>query len=233
MISIIVPFLNEAENLKVLLPQLLKLQNKNIELLFINDGSDDHSERVLLAAFEKHKPKVKYQYISHGKRIGIGGAFRTGISMANGTHLSMLASDNEDNVSDIIDKIDLLSSYRTIILYNSNSNEARSAARRIISLIFRSYLNLRFGVKLIYFNAMGNIYPIETLRKITVQSDGFFSLAEIAIKVCQIENAVAHLPRKLNKRIAGEDKAMTFAALWTMIKDYRKCDLKVEHVRKI
>ena len=227
MISIIIPFLNEEENLKVLLPTLLKLQNKEIEFLFINDGSKDNSEKVLLAALKKHKPKVKYQYISHGKQIGIGGSFRTGISVANGTHLSMLASDNEDNVSDITDKIELLSSYRSIILYNSNSDEARSIVRRTISLVFRFYLNLRFGVKLIYFNAMGNIYPIDTLRKVTVQSDGFFSLAEIAIKVCQIETAVAHLPRKLNKRIAGEDKAMTFSALWTMVKDYRKCDLKV------
>ena len=44
----------------------------------------------------------------------------------------------------------------------------------------------------------------------SIQSNGFFCLAELTIKVLKVENSVVHCPRTLRKRLSGEDKALTF-----------------------
>ena len=201
MISIIIPFYNEEDNLKILLPNLLQSVSNKYELIFVNDGSEDESEKVLLDYLNSKSNSLKYQYFKHIKRMGIGAVFKTGISNASGTHLTMLASDNEDNIQDIIKSGKLITSYTTIMMYNKNSAETRVFIRRLLSILFRTYLNTRFNTKILYFNAMGNIYKLDLLRKINITSKGFFSLAEISIKMNKMEGGdVIHCPRSLSPR---------------------------------
>ena len=48
-ISIVIPFFNEKNNLRILLPQLkksLKTIKKKYEVIFIDDGSRDNSKKL-------------------------------------------------------------------------------------------------------------------------------------------------------------------------------------------
>ncbi len=224
MISIVIPFLNEEKNLRSLLPDVLSEIDQDVHLIFVNDGSSDKSETVLFEELKKAKNHISFDYVKHENRIGIGGAYRSALPLAKGSHLSMLASDNEDDIRDILNQKKLLANFRVVVFFNSNSDEARSLLRRIVSLTFRGYLNLRHNIKTMYFNAMGNIYPIELLKQIEIQSNGFFCLAELTIKVLKVENSVVHCPRTLRKRLSGEDKALTFRSLYVMINDYIRCN---------
>ena len=222
MISIIIPFLNEADNLRILLPNLLKQAGNQFELIFVNDGSTDTSEKVLFQELKKCKFDPHYQYIEHERQSGIGVAYRSALAVARGSHVCMLASDNEDNIEDIVKAVKFLQDFDVVMFYNANSFKVRSRFRRLLSLIFRSYLNYRFGVKALYLNAMGNLYPIGAIKSIEISSNGFFCLAEIVIKISGKTNSIVHIPRTLGQRSSGNDKALTLRSLLMIIADYLK-----------
>jgi glycosyltransferase involved in cell wall biosynthesis len=68
-ISIVMPCLNEAENLDALLPKLKEAQPK-AEILVVNDGSTDRSVEVC----QQHGISV----VSHPTSLGSGAAIKTG-----------------------------------------------------------------------------------------------------------------------------------------------------------
>mgnify|MGYP000132272445 CR=1 FL=1 len=58
MISIIIPIFNEVDNIEPLWTQLipqLKLLKQKFEVIFVNDGSRDGSEKILLNLAKKYK----------------------------------------------------------------------------------------------------------------------------------------------------------------------------------
>ena len=80
-ISLIIPLYNEEsrliENLKILRTFLLK--KKNSEIIFINDGSEDHSDKIIKNFISKIKKKNLIKYISYKKNVGKGYAIKQGV----------------------------------------------------------------------------------------------------------------------------------------------------------
>lgn len=75
---IIVPVYNEQEFLQQLIDRLksssIKQQDIDIKILFINDGSTDDSERLLI--------KNKVNYITHVNNLGLGASTQSGYKYA-------------------------------------------------------------------------------------------------------------------------------------------------------
>jgi len=103
MISIIVPFNNEAENLPILLKQIkmeMEKVNKEYEIILVDDGSTDHYQ---LSSHEK------IHLISHKKKLGKGQALATGVHKAQGDIIVFMDGDLQDDPADIkklLDRID-------------------------------------------------------------------------------------------------------------------------------
>lgn len=97
MLSIIIPFHNEKENLPILIKELKKeLTNIKLdyELIFIDDGSDDHYQENI---FNKKNVKL----IKHYKRLGKGLALKTGIENSNGDLIGFMDADLQDDPKDL------------------------------------------------------------------------------------------------------------------------------------
>lgn len=96
MISIIIPFYNEAESLPELLKQLdraCRKINRPYEIIGINDGSSDG-----------FKLKNKYQnlkILEHRKRLGKGQALSTGLKESKGEVVIFMDADLQDDPKDI------------------------------------------------------------------------------------------------------------------------------------
>ncbi|MBI5123650.1 glycosyltransferase family 2 protein [Candidatus Roizmanbacteria bacterium] len=96
MISIIIPFYNEAESLPVLVNQLidtLKKVSEKWEVVLVDDGSEEISN-------------IKYQIsniklIRHRKRLGKGAALKTGIENSSGEIIVFMDADLQDDPKDI------------------------------------------------------------------------------------------------------------------------------------
>jgi len=96
-ISILIPFLNESENIQFLVESLTDFCAKNntlkIEVIFIDDGSKDNSCNLLKNAtitnFEAKIIKLSQNYGSHA-------ALRAGIFHAKGEYITFMYADLQD-----------------------------------------------------------------------------------------------------------------------------------------
>ena len=92
-ISVVLPCLNEAENLKTLLPKLKEVCS-DVDILVVNDGSTDET----LAICEAHSIRV----ISHPCRMGNGAAVKTGARHAHGDIIIFMDADGQHDPADIV-----------------------------------------------------------------------------------------------------------------------------------
>jgi len=100
-ISIIVPFLNEAESLAQLIKetqQVLRLFPDESELIFVDDGSTDEGDRHIIAASELDS---RIKLITFRKNFGQTAAWAAGIEHAKGDVLVFLDADLQNDPKDI------------------------------------------------------------------------------------------------------------------------------------
>jgi glycosyltransferase involved in cell wall biosynthesis len=103
-ISVIIPFLNEAENIEKLVGELSLFcsahTNTAWEVIFVNDGSTDDSVEML-----KKKNHLGYEsrVISLSKNFGSHAALRAGILHAKGDYICFMYADLQDPLNLLVD----------------------------------------------------------------------------------------------------------------------------------
>src|SRR3989344_6157780 len=98
MISIIIPFFNEKENLPELLIELhAALKNTEYEIVFVNDGSTDGSVSDIKDSIDDKKVLL----VKMGRQMGKGKALKAGIERSTGEYIVFMDADLQDNPADI------------------------------------------------------------------------------------------------------------------------------------
>jgi len=99
-ISIIIPFLNEEDNIELLVNELENYFHSNkaltAEVIFVNDGSTDNSLEILKRIFFK---SFDAKIISLSKNYGSHAALRAGIVHASGNYIGFMYADLQDPLS--------------------------------------------------------------------------------------------------------------------------------------
>ncbi len=102
-ISIIIPFLNEAENAPVLSKELSAFAAANsaldLEIVFVNDGSTDNSLEVFRSLPFPKGTKM----ISLSQNYGSHAALRAGILNSSGKYVTFMYADLQDPLSLVLD----------------------------------------------------------------------------------------------------------------------------------
>lgn len=99
-ISVILPARNEAGSLRVLLPQILQLQQID-EVIVVNDASTDDTIEIC--------QQYQVTVVDHVYQKGNGAAIKSGARKANGDILVFMDADSQHQVNDIprlLEKID-------------------------------------------------------------------------------------------------------------------------------
>ena len=117
MISVIIPIYNEEENIKTLSESILEaLLDIDFEVLFINDGSTDNSEKEIHSAIKNHS---NMQLINLRRNYGQTAAMQAGFDHSKGDIVVPMDGDLQNDPKDIpilIDKInegyDVVSGWR-------------------------------------------------------------------------------------------------------------------------
>ncbi len=109
MISVVVPFYNEEENIKPLHEQLssvLKSLNRKYEIIFVDDGSTDGTFKNMLKVHEKDD---RVKIIKFRKNFGQSAALKAGFDHAKGDFIISMDGDLQNDPADIqklIEKIE-------------------------------------------------------------------------------------------------------------------------------
>jgi len=102
-LSIVVPLLNEEENLPFLYQKLDEvgrgaLKDVDLEMIFVDDGSQDRSYQVL-CELARTDPRV--QVIKLSRNFGSHGAVLAGFHQASGDYVTIVAADLQDPPEDL------------------------------------------------------------------------------------------------------------------------------------
>jgi dolichol-phosphate mannosyltransferase len=198
--TIIIPFLNEEDNIQQLGAGLVNFTQANseldVEIILINDGSTDRSvEMIRKTAFPRQT-----RLISLSQNFGSHAALRAGILHAKGRYITFLYADLQDPVGNIISMYqkaqagnDIIWAYRAA---THNSFFERQFSK-FYSQLMRRYVNINYPVKgfdVVMFNRkVGDAVN----KNIENNSSVFLQILNLGFKQDFIEYQKA--PRKAGK----------------------------------
>ena len=169
-ISIVVPLFNEEQNLSAFLEELNAAMisfGRNFEIIFVNDGSTDNSEEVLLGLI-KENSHVKV--ISLRKNTGKAIALEHGFKLVNGNKTLIIDCDLQYDPKDIqilADKID--EGYDVVSGRRVNRADSRDIV--ITSLVFRWVVKRLSGLNFFdYFSGL-KCFRTSVISKLDLKGD--------------------------------------------------------------
>ena len=113
--SLIIPIYNEKKTLTTLLSQIETL-NDNIEIIIINDGSDDGTEKILK---NYHNLKI----INHSKNLGKGSSLISGVKCAKNKNVIFMDGDLEIKIDCVSNAIKLHKNNQNSIIIGNRWND--------------------------------------------------------------------------------------------------------------
>ncbi len=138
-ISIVMPCLNEAENLEALLPKLKQAQ-PTAEIMVVNDGSTDRSLEIC----EQHGIRV----VSHPEPLGNGAAIKTGARNATGDIIVFMDSDGQHAPEDIQRLLDKLDEGYDMVVGAREASSHASKKRLFGNTVFNKLASFMTGQKI-------------------------------------------------------------------------------------
>jgi dolichol-phosphate mannosyltransferase len=116
LLSILIPVRNEEENVNIISKEIMtKISIQSYEILFINDFSEDNTERELI---KLNRPNTKTVYYNNTKK-GLGGAIDLGIQKSRGDYVCIMMSDSSDTVEDLNTYYNIISNYNLDAVFGS------------------------------------------------------------------------------------------------------------------
>ncbi len=217
-ITVIVSAFNEEDNLANAINSVisaLKLHpNLDYEIIVINDGSSDGTERVAIEIVQKNQ---KVKLISHDKNLGLGEVVQTGIKAATKKYFMLYAGDDEAGVEGIAPLLALVGQFDLLVPYPIN-NHIRGVKRAMISRTFTLTVGYLSGIKLNYFNG-SVVYKLDEIKSANVKTSGFGYQAKVLVKLVSAGVKYTQVPIKLNEISKGNStKAFKFRNILSVIK---------------
>ena len=135
-VVVVVPVLNEMENLKVLIPEILS-EKKVSSLVVVNDGSSDGSDELLLRMSQHAKKNL---FIAGGKkRRGKAAALKEGFEVAlkNGADvIVMMDGDGQDRPEEIPRLLNLLERQEADLVTGARTKRNDRLTKRYVSKLY-------------------------------------------------------------------------------------------------
>lgn len=196
-LTLVIPLYNEEESLRELterITETMKDRNLEYEILFLNDGSTDGSEELLIALSTEYASVRK---ITFRKNYGKSAALAEGFKRASGDIVITMDADLQDDPVEIpalMDKIndgfDLVSGWK--------KKRHDPLGKTIPSKFFNKVTSWMTGIKIHDFNCGLKAYRREVIKEIPVYGELHRYLPVLAhwrgYKVGEI--VVTHHPRK-------------------------------------
>ena len=127
MLSVIVPCYNEENNVVPFYHSTMKeLKDIDLEIIFINDGSQDHTLSQLESLFQKDSEHVRV--VNFSRNFGKEAALLAGLTEAKGDYVSVIDADLQQNPKYIIDMLAILknnSQYDCVAAYQDVRKEGK------------------------------------------------------------------------------------------------------------
>jgi dolichol-phosphate mannosyltransferase len=222
-LSIVVPMFNEVESVpklrKELLPVLQTLAASHaVEVIFVDDGSRDGTDRALRRAFSRRGgDRLQFTTIHHVRNLGLGAALRTGFFAAGGDIIVTIDSDGSYAYSEIPSLLARMGPGVDIVTASPyhplggvvGVSSARLLLSRGCSLIYRLLVDRRVWTYTSIFRA----YRRAVASHVSFGNEGHQAVAEMLVRGILLGCRVVEHPTVLNRRAFGSSKAKILATV--------------------
>jgi len=228
-LSIILPAINEADNLSMLLPRLHDVAKTigSYEILVVDGGStDDTAARAVT-----HGVRVHFQ-----KERGYGNALKEAFALCRGRYILTMDADYSHDpyfIHDLYaarDRGAVVVASRYVPGGSSDVDGLRSVLSRVLNTLFRRVLS----IPLRDMSSGFRLYRRDALEEIQITRRNFDALEEILIKIVGMGHTVVEVPFTYKARGAGISKArvlkfgiqlaLTLHTLWQLRNGCDWCD---------
>ncbi len=204
MISIILPALNEGENLKKLIPKISKvLKKEKFEIIIIDDNSTDGTYKIV----KKMEKDYNIKYILRTKEKGLSSAVIEGFKNAKGNILVVMDSDLShppEVIPELISKTKKNSDIVVASRYIEGGGVVKWPLPRKFISVFATFLAKPLvKVK----DPLAGFFCLKrkVIENAVLNPIGFKILLEILVK--GNHKKVSEIPYMFQKRYAGKSKA--------------------------
>lgn len=221
-LSVLIPVFNEESHVEEIV-RLVESVAIDKELIIINDGSADASDRVIR---ERILPAYSnIVYLVHPENRGKGAAIRTGINAARGEFVLIQDADLEYDPRDYGQLLASFSDPSVEVVYGSRFLSGKKVTNPFHYLVNRFITetgNVLFGARLTDLETCYKMFRTGTLKKLGLVSAGFEIEAEITCKVLKKRLKIVEVPISYRGRNYEQGKKITWVdgikAIWTLVK---------------
>jgi dolichol-phosphate mannosyltransferase len=228
-LSIVVPALNEQDNVGPLVDEVQKaILDKGIvaELIVVDDGSKD---QTLARLTELAKTRPWLRVLHRPERRGQSAAMHAGIQAAVGRHIGMLDADLQNDPADLPAMLAKVQSGECDMVQGSRMRRKDTPIKKMTSWVGRTARKLALGDTIRDTGCTARVIKAEFAKQYLLQFHGMHRFMPVYAKMCGAR--VVEYPVNHRERAAGIsnyglwDRAMVgLADLRTMrwmIKRYR------------
>ncbi|MDO8509308.1 MAG: glycosyltransferase family 2 protein [Nanoarchaeota archaeon] len=225
-ISIIVPVYNEEKTILKILEKLTSLNlNLTKEIIIVNDGSIDQSEKII-NKYIRSKSKIKslqIKYISK-KNGGKGSAIKKGIEHCTGDIITVQDADLEYNPQDYKKLIAPIIRKEALVVYGSRFLQSHKPMYKVY---FMGNKFLTFLTKVLYNSKITDmetcykVFKSDIIKKLDIKANHFDFEPEITARILKQGIKIKEIPISYSPRSIEEGKKINWKdgiqAIWTLI----------------
>ena len=246
MLFILLPVYNEEDNLPTLIQDLLsEFTSTELRIIAVNDGSTDKSLEILRS--QLRDTDIIYSYAIN---MNIGVVFSEGINQflacsTEGDHLIIIESDQTSDIQLVRRLYDTIRYQKVDVVLASRyckggAYQRAPFFREMLSYGANNLMKLLFPIHNISeYSLFCRAYSWKIIQKLRnqfgvhgiIQSESFFSNAELLIKISLLTNQLLEIPAVYDygkKRGASKIRyLLTFLEYFTMVRRLRKTARKI------
>ncbi|TWI79084.1 dolichol-phosphate mannosyltransferase [Lacibacter cauensis] len=137
-VSILIPVMNEAENIVPLYHEIKKYSPEDFELIFINDGSTDDT---FSAIKQLYLTDSRVKCISFSRNFGHQNALMAGIDYATGSHIVTMDGDLQHPPSFIPQILEQLQNGYDVVLTKRRKTANQGFLKKLLTKLFYKLIN--------------------------------------------------------------------------------------------
>ena len=234
MLTVIVPVYNEKKLLNNILNKLIKIKINKVQIIIVDDGSNDGSSEILKNEFLKNRKIDKI--IFHNKNSGKGSAIKSAQKFIKGDYVVIQDADLEYNPKDLIKIYNNIKKNKLKVVYGSrvlNKNKYQNTKNfthliRIWGNIFLTFVsNIINNQNLTDAHTCYKMIETKIFKKINLKEKGFAFCPEVTTKLSKKKLTIIEIPISYKGRTYDNGKKITsidgLVALLCLIK-YRFID---------
>lgn len=205
LLSIVIPLLNEEENIPLLYEELREVfsnRREKYEILFIDDGSNDKSLQILKDIQEKDQNVV---VVSFRKNFGQTAAMAAGFDYARGDVIITMDADLQNDPHDIPKLLEQIEAGNDVVTGWRFDRKDTFINRRLPSIIANKIISKTTGVNLHDYGCTLKAFKKEVIKNVKLYGEMHRFIPAIAsgMGIDFTEVKVNHRPRRFGSTKYG------------------------------